>query len=126
GTSTDQIAGSHHHRRAIRREPRLFQFQGGRRFVSGRFLFARFLRGARASRVLANASSRSRTFPNAFLTDEMPHNKRLFRRDAETNTRDVCATQKERRFARLSPCSRGEDEGEGSERTRFGATLTPP
>jgi hypothetical protein len=62
--------------------------------VSGRFLIARFLRGARAARVLANASSRSRTFPNAFVTDEMPHNERLFRRDGETNTRDVCATQR--------------------------------
>jgi hypothetical protein len=94
--------------------------------VSGRFSIAHLFRGARASRVLANASSRSRTFPDAFLTDEVPHHKRLFRRNAKTNTRDVCASQKERRFARLSPCSRGEDEGEGSERTRFGVTLTPP
>ena len=36
---------------------------------------------AHASRVLANASSRSRTF------------QRLFRRDAEANTRDACATR---------------------------------
>ena len=70
--------------------------------MSGRFSIAHLFRGARASRVLANASSRSRTFPNAFLTDEVPHGKRLFRRNAKTNTRDVCATQKERRFARLS------------------------
>ena len=27
---------------------------------------------------------------------------------------------------RLSPCSSGEDEGEGSERTRIGSTLTLP
>src|SRR6266567_2224767 len=38
---------------------------------------------ARASRVLAMASSPSRTFP-----------KRLFRRDAETSTRDARATRK--------------------------------
>ena len=39
-------------------------------------------RVAHASRVLAIASSRSRTFL-----------ERLFRRDAETNTRDACATR---------------------------------
>src|SRR5206468_11073787 len=34
-TLANQIARSHHHRRAIGREPRLFQFQGGRCFVTG-------------------------------------------------------------------------------------------
>ena len=32
----------------------------------------------------------------------------------------------ERRFFRLSPCSRGEDEGEGFERTRLESILTLP
>jgi len=61
--------------------------------VSGRFLFARFLRGARVSRVLANVSSRSQTFLDALLANQIPHSERLFRRDAETSTRDACATR---------------------------------
>ncbi|PYI83847.1 MAG: hypothetical protein DMF09_10160 [Verrucomicrobia bacterium] len=46
-----------------------------------------------ASRVLASASSRSRAVANATFQDAMSHNERLFRRDAETNTRDAYATQ---------------------------------
>ena len=55
--------------------------------------------GARASRVLANASSRSRTFRGAFLAEQAVHKERLFWRDAESpsrtgvSTRDACATQ---------------------------------
>ena len=48
---------------------------------------------AHASRVLANASSRSRTFRSAFLAEQTLHKERLFRRDAETSTRDACATR---------------------------------
>jgi len=48
---------------------------------------------AHASRVLANASSRSRTFHNALLPARTLHEQRLFRRDAEANTRDACATR---------------------------------
>jgi len=48
---------------------------------------------AHASRVLANASSRSRTFHNALFVEQTVHKERLFRRDAETSTRDVCAPQ---------------------------------
>ena len=47
--------------------------------------------GAHASRVLASASSRSRTFHDDFVGGYMLEKERLFRRDAETNTRDVCA-----------------------------------
>ncbi|PYI82508.1 MAG: hypothetical protein DMF09_14245 [Verrucomicrobia bacterium] len=48
---------------------------------------------ARASRVLASASSRSRTFL-ASSKHLLPARLKgsLFRRDAETNTRDACAT----------------------------------
>jgi hypothetical protein len=38
----------------------------------------------------------------------------------------VSLTRFERRFSRLSPCERGEDEGEGLERTRPGLSLTLP
>jgi len=49
---------------------------------------------AHASRVLASASSRSRTFPlDSHLCCGSDSKKRLFRRDAETSTRDACATQ---------------------------------
>jgi hypothetical protein len=51
------------------------------------------IRVAHASRVLANASSRSRTFRGAFLAEQTLHKERLFRRDAETSTRDACATR---------------------------------
>jgi hypothetical protein len=47
--------------------------------------------GAHASRVLTNASSRSRTSPYVFRTARASVTERLFRRDAETNTRDACA-----------------------------------
>ena len=36
------------------------------------------------------------------------------------------STQFAQRFFRLSPCSRGEDEGEGFERTHFESILTLP
>ena len=49
-------------------------------------------RGAHASRVLANASSRSRTFHCDFDRWQALHEQRLFRRDAKTSTRDACAT----------------------------------
>lgn len=49
--------------------------------------------GAHASRVLANASSRWRTFGRASLAVHTPLMGRLFRRDAETNTRDACPSQ---------------------------------
>src|SRR6266508_196291 len=48
---------------------------------------------APASRVLAMASSLSRTFRSALLRASRCLIERLFRRDAETNTRDACATQ---------------------------------
>ena len=50
-------------------------------------------RGAHASRVLANASSRSRTFRRDFAWWQALHEERLFRRDAKTSTRDACAPQ---------------------------------
>jgi hypothetical protein len=56
------------------------------------FAIARAFWLAHASRVLANASSRSRTFHNAFLPEHVLHKERLFRRYAETSTRKVCAT----------------------------------
>ena len=58
-------------------------------------LRASFAEIAHASRVLARASSPSRIFltrsPHAPRAGLM---KNLFRRDAETNTRDACATQR--------------------------------
>jgi hypothetical protein len=39
----------------------------------------------------AHASSRSRTSPCMFPTARVSASERLFRRDAETNTRDACA-----------------------------------
>ncbi len=51
-------------------------------------------RVAHSSRVLANASSRSRTFPlTSGSSLRTTFEERLFRRDAETSTRDACATQ---------------------------------
>src|SRR5437667_10276730 len=48
---------------------------------------------AHASRVLASASSRSRTFPQAWHGTRRTAQERLLRRDTATSTRDVCATQ---------------------------------
>src|SRR3954462_14642565 len=51
---------------------------------------------ADASRVLASASSRTRIFLKVHTTNAALFIKSLLRRDAETNTRDACATQKTR------------------------------
>ena len=48
---------------------------------------------AHASRVLAGASSRSRTFSDASNIGASTHKRSSFRRDAETSTGDACATQ---------------------------------
>jgi hypothetical protein len=47
---------------------------------------------AHASRVLASASSRSRTSFNVATALRMSLRQSSFRRDAETSTRDACAT----------------------------------
>src|SRR5439155_273011 len=73
---------------------RLLQLQGSRRAMRLRFsITTPTIRVAHASRVLASASSRSRTFSRALPIYQMLHNERLFRRDAETSTRDACATR---------------------------------
>jgi hypothetical protein len=51
-------------------------------------MIGEFLRVARASRVLAMASRDRGLFSGACIRE-----KSLFQRDAETNTRDACATQ---------------------------------
>ena len=57
---------------------------------------------AHASRVLASASSRSRTFGSiALQACGRAVRKRLFQRDAETSTRDACATHQN--FKRTLP-----------------------
>jgi hypothetical protein len=64
-------------------------------------------RVARASRVLAIGSLPSRTFLvllNRFC--DFPVQKSLFRRDAETDTRDACATQAEEILGRRDELSR--------------------
>src|SRR5437667_29749 len=48
---------------------------------------------AHASRVLASAPSRSRTFPKAWHGTRRRAQERLLRRDTATSTRDACATQ---------------------------------
>jgi biotin carboxylase len=53
--------------------------------------------------VLASASSRSRTFPFiSICSQQTTFKKRIFRRDAETSTRDACATRKFRYSQRLA------------------------
>jgi hypothetical protein len=87
--------------------------------MSRRPPIANRLRVAHASRVLVSASRRN----NLSICAVFSANNAL--RNV-CDREDACATREERPFPRLSPCSRGEDEGEGSERTRFGATLTRP
>jgi len=59
------------------------------------------IRVAHASRVLASASSRSRTFSRALPIYQMLHNERLFRRDAETSSENSsdsdCRSRRESR-----------------------------
>ena|SRR5207247_1513109 len=90
------------------------------------FSIADQFRGARASRVLASASSRSRTLTNTPFAVRKKRRKRLFRRDAETSTRDARAPRKMRCFSRLSLSERGEDEGEGFAQLRFESIFTLP
>ena len=56
--------------------------------------------GARASRVLASTSSRSRTLISATFALRTSRTKRLFRRDAETSTRDARAPRRPSRERR--------------------------
>jgi hypothetical protein len=73
----------------------------------------RFDRVAPASRVLVIASSRSRTFPVLYqFTDDGVGWERLFRRDAETSTRDACATHNPREEAGHSSSFEQEQEQE--------------
>jgi hypothetical protein len=87
--------------------------------MSRRPPIANRLRVAHASRVLVSASRRN----NLSICAVFSANNAL--RNV-CDREDACATREERPFPGLSPCSRGEDEGEGSERTRFGAILTRP
>ena len=57
--------------------------------------------GARASRVLAMVSSPSRPFLTYSIKPAMRRPGSSFRRDAETSTRDACATYSARRAAGL-------------------------